>query len=396
MVHFDIAIIGAGAAGYFSAMQLLEKNPRMQILLLERTAKPLQKLLITGNGACNITHSGTIDNFLLKYGNNGRFLQTAFYTYFNDDFVEFLESNGIPTICREDGKWFPKSMRASDIKELFLAKTASVTTQLNTTVTAICKTDTHFNITTNNADFVATKVLITTGGKSFPKTGSTGDGYTFAKGFGHTIITPKQSLASVYSKNFELADCSGISFENAIIKKDKKQYKGSLLITHKGLSGPVIIDNSRNFYVNDALHISFLPITIEAFETKIRQTANETLQSAIKQFSIPKNLFQFFCSKIGIEINKKIAEISNKDIRKLGEQLIAYPFTITGIEGFETCMCTAGGVSLKEVSPKTFESKIIEGLYFLGEVLDIDGYSGGYNLQAIWSEASLFSQGFNC
>ena len=394
MQQYDIAIIGAGPAGYFAAIKLLEKNPQMNILLLEKCAKPLQKFLITGSGACNFTHSGTIDEFLTKYGSNGRFLQNSFYNFFNDDFVDFLESNGIQTLCREDGKYFPKSMRATEIKELFLTKTKSITTKFNTNVTNIYKIDNVFNITTNNDRFFAPKVLITTGGKSIPATGSTGDGYMFAKNLGHSIQTPKQSLASIYSKNFELAELSGISFENAIVKKDKKHYTGSLLITHKGLSGPVIIDNSRNFYVNDVLTISFLTENIETFEKNIRKNANESLFTSLKQYSIPKKLLQFFCDKNNIDINKKVAETSNKTIRNLAENLIFYPFAITGIEGFETCMCTAGGVNIKEVSPKTFESKIVEGLYFLGEVLDIDGDSGGYNLQAIWSSCSLFSENF--
>lgn len=392
--QYDLAIIGAGPAGYFSAIKLLEKNPQMTIVLFEKCANPLQKFLITGNGACNFTHSGTIDDFLKKYGNNGRFLQNGFYYYFNEDFVDFLESNGIKTFCRDDGKYFPKSMKATEIKALFLEKTKTITTKFGTSVSNVSKIDNIFKIHTNNEDFFAENVLITTGGKSVPSTGSTGDGYELAKNFGHTIIQPKQSLASVYSKNFELAECSGISFENASLKIGKKQYHGALLITHKGLSGPLIMDNSRNFYVNDVLKISFIHETIDAFENNIRQNKNETILSSLKQYSIPKKLIQFFCNKFSIDIDKKIAEISNKSIKSLAESLIAYPFTITGIEGFESCMCTAGGVSIKEINPKTLESKLVQNLYFIGEVLDIDGDSGGYNLQAIWSESALFAEYF--
>ena len=392
--QYDIAIIGAGPAGYFSAIKLLEKNPQINIVLFEKCAKPLQKFLITGNGSCNFTHSGTIDEFLRKYGNNGRFLQNGFYNYFNEDFVEFLESNGIKTICREDGKYFPKSMKANEIRDLFIEKTKTITTKLETSVTNVSKSRNTFKIQTNNKDFFVENILITTGGKSVPSTGSTGDGYEFAKSLGHTIIQPKQSLASIYSKNFELADCSGISFENVSLKIGKKQYNGPLLITHKGLSGPLIIDNSRNFYVNDVLKISFINETLEKFEKNIRLNPNETILSSLKQYSIPKKLIQFFCSKYTIDVDKKIAEISNKSIKTLAENLIAYPFTITGIEGFESCMCTAGGVSIKEINSKTLESKFVQGLYFIGEVLDIDGDSGGYNLQAIWSESALFAEHF--
>ena len=392
--QYDIAIIGAGPAGYFSAIKLLEKNPQINIVLFEKCAKPLQKFLITGNGSCNFTHSGTIDEFLRKYGNNGRFLQNGFYNYFNEDFVEFLESNGIKTICREDGKYFPKSMKANEIRDLFIEKTKTITTKLETSVTNVSKSRNTFKIQTNNKDFFVENILITTGGKSVPSTGSTGDGYEFAKSLGHTIIQPKQSLASIYSKNFELADCSGISFENVSLKIGKKQYNGPLLITHKGLSGPLIIDNSRNFYVNDVLKISFINETLEKFEKNIRLNPNETILSSLKQYSIPKKLIQFFCNKYTIDVNKKIAEISNKSIKTLAENLIAYPFTITGIEGFESCMCTAGGVSIKEINSKTLESKFVQGLYFIGEVLDIDGDSGGYNLQAIWSESALFAEHF--
>ncbi len=394
MSTYDIAIIGAGPAGYFSAIQILENNPHMNILLLEKCDKPLKKLLISGSGACNFTHSGTIDDFLKKYGNNGKFLRNAFYEYFNDDFIFFLEKNGVQTHCREDGKWFPKSMKAIDIKNLFLEKTKTIHTKLCCEVTSIENDGKIFTLSTlQNTKFTATKILITTGGKSVPSTGSTGDGYTFAKHFGHTIIPPKQSLASIYSKNFELSEYSGISFENAVVKKDTKNiFTGSLLITHKGLSGPIIIDNSRNFYVQDTLYVSFIHETLENFEKKLRDTKNDTLLQSLKHYAIPKKLLQYFCDSLKINAAKKIAEISSKNIRELAEKLIAYPFTITGIEGFESCMCTAGGVSIKEVSPKTFESKLCPNLYFLGEVLDIDGCSGGYNLQAIWSTAALFAK----
>ncbi len=398
MKQYDIAIVGGGVAGYFAAIKLLEKNDSLNILLLEKETEPLKKLLTTGSGACNFTHEGSIDDFLLRYGKNGQFLRNAFYTFFVKDIVSFFEHNGINTTCRDDGKYFPKSMKASEIKEFFIKLTKNVDIKLHCSVNDITKEGDSFTVSTQKGLYNAKNVLITTGGKSFPKTGSTGDGYIFAKKLGHTIIDTKPALASVFCKNHELSNLSGISFSSVKIShcvNNKTQtFTGPLLITHKGYSGPVIIDNARNFIQSEALSISFILEKKEALERALREKPTETLLNALKNYAIPKKMIQLFSDISTVDCNKKICEISTKKIQALIMLLTDYHITISSVEGFETCMCTAGGVSLKEINPKTFESKVLEGLYFLGEVLDIDGDSGGYNLQAIWSECALFAENF--
>ncbi len=398
MKQYDIAIIGGGVAGYFAAIKLLEKQLPYSIVIFEKESQSLQKLLTTGSGACNFTHSGSIDDFLNHYGKNGQFLRNAFNTFFVNDIIDFFEENNIKTSCREDGKYFPSSMKAMEIKKLFLKKTEKITTINNCAIAAIKKKDDIFIISTQDIEYSASNVIIATGGKSFPKTGSTGDGYIFAQEFCHTIVNPKPSLASVYCNNHELSELSGNAFPHAsiTIKNGNKTttYTGALLITHKGFSGPVIIDNSRNLSNGDTIQIAFVKEKRDVFEKHLLESKQETIQTAIKKYSIPKKMVSFFCDKAGIDSSKKIAEISKKNIIDFVSLLVSYQISISNIESFDSCMCTAGGVSLKEVNPKTFESKLVSGLYFLGEVLDIDGDSGGYNLQAIWSECAIFSDNF--
>ncbi len=394
MKLYDLIIVGGGVAGYFSAIKLLEKDNTLKILILEKQASPLQKLLTTGSGACNFSHSGTVEYFLQRYGKNGQFLRNAFYNFFVDDIISFFEENGIKVRCREDGKYFPESMKAQEIKDLFLQKVKNIETKLQCNVVSVHKNDDVFFVNTIEGPLHAKKVLITTGGKSFPKTGSTGDGYDFAKYFGHSIIKQTPSLASIYAHNHDLASFSGIAFHEAMVRVGKKSFTGALLITHKGYSGPVIIDNSRDFSENDTLTISFLQTKRAQLESTLFESKNETIFTAFKRYEFPKKLLQHFCNYHKIDTTKKLCEISHKQIILLLDTLFSYPVVIKKVEGFETCMCTAGGISLKEINPKTFESKLETGLYFLGEVLDIDGDSGGYNLQAIWSECATFAENF--
>ncbi len=398
MKQYEIAIIGGGVAGYFAAILLLEKNPNTKIIILEKESQPMKKLLTTGSGACNFSHSGSVEDFLLRYGSNGQFLRNAFYNYFVDDIVSFFESNNISTFCRDDGKFFPLSMKAQQIKDLFLTLTKTIQTNCNEKVTHIEKHEDTFLINTVHSEYRACKILITTGGKSFPNTGSSGDGYSFAKSFGHSITPPKPSLASIFCATHPLSTLSGISFETVTLTHEnngkKKSYSGPLLITHKGFSGPVIIDNSRSFSIGDVLKISFIQDKVERIESQLRSLSNETMIGALKTYAIPKKMVQFFLDEESIPITKKIGEISHKHLQAIINRLVSFEVEITNIEDYNTCMCTAGGVSLKEINPKTFESKIVDGLYFLGEVIDIDGDSGGYNLQAIWSECALFAKNY--
>ncbi len=396
MNNFDVTIIGGGVAGYFAAIKLLEKNSELNILILEKQSAPLQKLLTTGSGACNFTHKGTPDDFLVKYGKNGQFLRNAFYSYFVEDIVAYFEEHGIETYCREDGKYFPRSMKAHDIKELFIRQTSTCTTQLNEKVLDIQTDKDIFTIHTEKNTYYTHSVVIATGGKSFPKTGSTGDGYSLAENLGHSIVQVKPSLASVFCDNHALGEFSGIAFENAKIlhKKINKTYKGSLLITHKGFSGPVIIDNSRDFNKGDIIYISFTQARRDEIDSYLKEMKQEVIVSALKKFEIPRKLAHFLCNELQIDSTKKIGEVSYKNIERLISNIVSYPIEISNIESFDSCMCTCGGVSLRDINPKTFESKIVANLYFLGEVLDIDGDSGGYNLQAIWSQAALFAKNF--
>ncbi len=398
MKIYDVAIIGGGVAGFFSAIQLLQNFKNLHIIILEKNNESLKKLLITGKGACNFSHSGAIQDYMDKYGNNGKYLKNAFYNFFVEDIISFFEENGINTFCREDGKHFPSSMKASEIKDLFLKKTKDISIEYNCNINNITKANNVFTISSDKITVVSKRVVITTGGKSFENTGSSGDGYTFAKKFGHTIIKPKPALANIQIKEKEILQFSGISFPHAMIKLKSdtasKKYLGALLITHKGLSGPVIIDNSRDFNVGDTLNCNFVNEKKEILEEALKQQQNQTIQQTLTDFKLPKKLLDFFCKCNNIDPHKKNCEISVKKRRLIIEYITDFKCTISHIEGFESCMCTCGGISLSEIDPTTFESKLEKGLYFLGEVIDIDGNTGGYNLQAIWSECALFAKKF--
>ncbi len=391
-------IVGGGVAGFFTAIQILEHNNRSKVLILEKNKEPLKKLLITGSGACNFTHAGSIDEFLQKYGKNGKFLRNAFYTYFNDDIVSFFNRNGVKSYCRDDGKYFPKSMKASDIKAMFIEKTKTATVKFSQPVDDIKKVDDeYFCVYSGEQVHKGKNVVITTGGLSFKGTGSTGDGYELAKKLGHTIAPLKSGLANVELKEHKLSEFSGIAFNNAIVSdyrsnKKLKQYNGALLITHKGLSGPVVIDNSRDFEAGDVLKLNFLGIARHEFDKHIKRSKDITIMSALRDFDVPKKMLHYFIEQIGAEPFMNVCNISNKKLNILSELLCDYMIEITKLESFSTCMVTVGGVSLNEVDRKSMQSKLVSGLYFVGEVLDIDGDSGGYNLQAIFSEAALLAK----
>jgi len=388
--HFEVIIIGAGPAGLFCA-----KNISSSVLVIDKMNKPGEKLLLSGTGQCNFTHTGELNEFLTHYGDNGPFLKPALKEFSNNDSIRFFKENGIPAEITEEGKVFPKSRDAHDILNVLLdAKNAQLL--LGETIVSIRKNNAGFTVQTENSVFTSKYLVLATGGKSYPHTGSDGTGYHFAEMLGHAKISSKEALTPVYINNFALKGLSGISIQNATVQiwRDGKKIKdtnGNLLITHFGFSGPVILDASRWMKKGDTLKISFISLKKEEFEhiilEKINQDGGKLISNVITDLKIPDRLVKALtpnavkCSQLTVAQRKEIVK-----------SFCEYEAQITKLGGFQVAMATAGGVSLDEVNRKTCESKICPGLFFAGEVLDIDGDTGGYNIQAAFSTAYLISR----
>ncbi|MBP1926427.1 putative Rossmann fold flavoprotein [Sedimentibacter acidaminivorans] len=402
---YDVIIIGAGPAGLFTAMSINNKN----VLVLEKNCEPGRKILISGAGQCNYTNSCDIENFINKYGDNGRFLKPALYNFSNRDTIDFFKTEGIDSIVREDKKVFPSSLKSRDILNVLLnkCKRKSVEIRYDASVNDIQydKTSRCFVIKAKDHQFVSTILVIATGGKSYISTGSTGDGYIFAKNLGHKIVDTAPALAPVYVENYEFSELSGISFQNISItlwRDNKKinQFLGDLLFTHKNLSGPVIINNSRYILKGDILKINFTQYINNDefrmnFEQKVFSSGKCNLKTLIRELNMPKRFVDKIMELGNVSDDKICSELDKKSRKKIIELLSNYSMVVQSIGDFNVAMVTRGGVSTSEISSKTMESKIIDNLYFVGEVLDIDGDTGGYNIQAAFSTGKLAGDSIN-
>lgn len=397
MNKYDNIVIGGGVAGVFATICLESKNT----LLIEKRRVLLSKLLVSGSGSCNFTHSGSLEEFYDAYFEAKRFMKHSLWNFDSLSLVTFIHSIGVQTICRSDGKYFPESMKAIDLKRALLAKIASQNKEIRigTTILSIEKQEDCFVLEVESdlkrEQLYCTNLLICTGGKSYPATGSTGDGYLFAKLFGHTITPTFPALASVEAHH-GLSSFSGISFSNTSVclyRHSKKiaEFKGDLLITHKGLSGPVILNHSRYFEKGDLLKVNFAcqkqHLFLEDLLENFHKNPTLHINNYLKRYTTPKQLVHHLLSISNIENNPQLATISKASFRKLSESFCEFEVLISKIEGFNSCMATRGGVSLSEVNPKTMESKILKNLFFAGEVLDVDAITGGYNIQSAFSTA---------
>jgi hypothetical protein len=400
--YFDTIIIGGGPAGLLAAASLKNNT----VLLFEKSELPGRKLLISGSGQCNYTHAGSIYDFLKHYGRNFRFLKHAFKAFSNADTIHFFKESGIESIEDKNGKIFPASLNSNDVLRALLEKCRiSQVNILNANpVKKVEYFDCSFLIKTEKASFKSKNLLIATGGLSYPKTGSTGDGYKFAEMLGHTIVKPKPALSPVIVNDYRLSHLMGISLTSvkiSLYRGEKKagEHCGDLVFTHKGLSGPGILDFSRFIQDGDILKLNLAGVSPDNFNRKFildsQVNGKDTLQAWLKPYNIPRNLLRFLVNEAGTEPYQQIAGISRNIRFRLSELLCECPFIIEKVEGYKSAMVTTGGVALEEVSSKTMESKLISNLYFAGEVLDIDGDTGGYNIQAAFSTAFLAAKSIN-
>ena len=415
----QVVIVGGGPAGLFAAIQAVQMGAKVKIL--EKKESPARKLLITGKGRCNLTNQADIQELIENVPGNGEFLYSAFYRFTNHQLVEFFNSLGVKTKVERGGRIFPESDRAVEIVDALIkqAKKMGVTIICNAYVDQIiteggCIKEVRLK---DGNKYPCDSVIIATGGMSYPLTGSTGDGYKMAQVLGHTIINPKPSLVPLITKEPWVKKLQGLSLKNVEIKivyKNKRQiYEdfGEMLFTHFGVSGPIIISSSRHlleiFYpqgkkvqVSDELklYIDLKPaLTPEKLDDRIQRDfikfSNKQVKNALNEL-LPQKLIPVVIMLSEIDPEKLVHQVTKGERIKLLQILKRLEITIEGFRPIEEAIVTAGGVKTDEINPSTMESKLVKGLFFAGEIIDVDGYTGGYNLQIAFSTG--FVAGISC
>lgn len=404
--NYETIVIGAGAGGLFFGAACSVSAPG-NTLILEKTNKIGTKLLMSGSGQCNLTHSGSIKEFLSCYGQNGNRIRTVLYKHNNMEMQSFMHGLGIETIEREDGKIFPLSLSAKEVRDALLGKCKENGIEIRCDAEVIEITPLPgsggFAVSTSaGLVYSCRNLVIAAGGSSYPTTGSDGSLlHTIRRSFPELgIREPKPSLVPVFVENYPFEALSGISFRNVEIKifepKSAKPLKlshpcGDLLLTHKNLSGPVILNNSRDIFAGCRLEINFVfPYTVDNMISQIKEdfSANRRMISTYigEKYLLPKKFVSAVLDRINV-CDKAIASLTGSEINRIAEAFAKASFSISGTAGFGTAMATAGGISLEDVNLSEMQSKKYPGLYFIGEVLDVDGDTGGYNLQFAYSSA---------
>ena len=399
MEQYDVAVIGAGPAGLFCAIHAAA--PGCRVLLLEKNSGPGNKLLLTGSGQCNITHTGEVRNFLTHYGDHGKFLRPAFFGFGSRDLTAFFGERRLAMMTGEDGKVFPETRRSADVLATLLkeCRERGVALRCGDPVTGIFRTSNGFEITTSEQLYRSTVLVIATGGASYPKTGSAGDGYRFAASLGQPVTGIAPALTPLLIRKYPFAALAGISFERMRfsvwrVAKKHADHTGDVLFTHLGLSGPGILDASRDILLDDQIRLSFVgPLTRGEFTAdltrRVEENRNWQISTILAAYPIPERLNRKLLVLSGIPEDLRCDHFSAGQRSKLITNCTEFPLTVEAPGGFSVAMVTRGGVALDSVNGKTMESTVQPDLYFAGEVLDIDGDTGGYNLQTAFSTGIL-------
>ncbi len=412
--EFDAVVIGAGPAGLFAAINISDFG--LKTCLIEKTNSAGKKLLMSGNGQCNLTNTVPLEEFIRRYGGKNNFVKKALHNYPPEKLLNFFRAEGIEFMEDKNGKIFPECRRSKVILDVLIKKYYGNKGKIffKTSAREICRKENKFliNAVTANANensnqlqkenlqILTRYLIVCTGGVSYPMTGSTGDGYLIAENFGHEIISPEASLNSVSVKNYFLKHCGGIAIINSrviVMRNNKKisENTDDLLFTHTGLSGPVILNLCRYIKSGDELHIEIAG-TIEEFLTNFKALISESGKSNVKtalvKLNIPERLVTAILGYNGIDGDEKCANVKKETIAKIVSVFSPLKFTVNHPDDIKTAMATAGGINLKEVNSGTMESKICENLFFAGEVMDVDGDTGGFNLQWAFSSAKLAAE----
>ncbi len=394
----DVLIIGAGAAGLFAAVTAAKRG--LQVLLLDKNERNGKKLAITGKGRCNVTNACPPEEILKNIPRNGRFLYSSVYGFSPEQVMAFFEENGCPLKIERGNRVFPVSDRSADIitaLERQLRRNGVERRQER--VCGLFVQDERITaVKTEKGIISAKQVLLSTGGASYPLTGSTGDGYELARSVGHTIVPPTGSLVPLLSSE-DCGKMQGLSLRNTELKlldsKNKVVFKdfGELLFTHFGLSGPMALSASAHLKegVSYRVVLDLKPALDEAkldarFLRDLEKYANRSMENALADL-YPHSMIPVLLERCGIDSTMQANSLTKQQRRALLEQTKAFSLPVLGTRPVEEAIITRGGVSVKEIDPKTMESKLVKGLYFAGELLDCDAYTGGFNLQIAWSTA---------
>ncbi len=400
-----VIIIGGGPAGMLAAIK--SKKEKNQVTIIEKNKILGKKMLITGKGRCNITSGVDMSEFIKNVPSNGKFLYSSFKNFTNKDILKLLN---IPVKLERGNRYFPVSDKAKDVVDALEKELSGVEILTNTSVIEIItKNNKAIGVKTNKGDFFADKIILATGGKSYPLTGSTGDGYEMAKKLGHTITKIKPALVPLVAKKESKIQCQqmqGLSLRNVGLKlfnNNKLIYEdfGEMLFTHYGVTGPIILSASshlvRQELNNPRIEIDLKPaLTEEKLDERILRDfeteKNKEFRNALDQL-LPQKMIPVILEIL--QINKKVNEVKKVERQKLVRTLKHFSIEIEGFRDISEAIITSGGINVKEINPKTMESKLIKNLYFAGEIIDVDAYTGGFNLQIAYSTGYTAGIGVN-
>lgn len=398
-----VVVIGGGAAGLMAAV--IAGREGAKVTLLEKMNYVGKKMGITGKGRCNITNACDMSDFIKNTPGNGKFLYGAYERFTNEDLLQLLHDAGLETKVERGGRVFPASDSALDVRNTFmkLMKHYGVDVHLEEPVKKLLVDDgVVTGVVTDKETYHADAVVIATGGKSYPATGSTGDGYMLAAQVGHKITDIRPSLVPIVTEESWVKDLMGLSLRNvelSVVAKNKVQAKmfGEMMFTHFGITGPIVLSLShtvgklmrKKIIGTIGLDINLKPaLSPEILDKRLQKDfdlySKKQLINGMKDL-LPSRLIPLIIELAGIDPQKPINQISKEERQQIGYMLQHMPLTVKGLRPVEEAIVTAGGISLKEFNPKTMESKLVKGLYGAGEVLDIDAFTGGYNLQAAFS-----------
>jgi len=402
---FDVIVVGAGPAGLLAAGSASEGGAR--VLVLEKMRLEGRKLLITGKGRCNITNDSNVGEFIKHVNPNGRFLRSAFGHFFSGEILELLHKYGVETTLERGGRYFPSSNKSADVLSALLRWVHDQKVEIRCgqrVEKLLVENQLIQGVQANGQEYLADKVILATGGKSYPATGSNGEGYELVRNVGHSIVPVRPALVPLETSGGVAQQLQGLTLKNVratVWVDDKKEGEdfGEMIFTHFGLSGPIILTLSR--IVVDALHqknkveisLDLKPALDEQkLDARLLRDLDETGKKQISNLFrnwLPSSMISVFLEHVGIDPEKEGHQVSSKERKSIRNLMKSFRFEITGHRSFKEAIITAGGVSTGEISPKTMESKHISGLYFAGEMIDLDAETGGYNLQIAYSTGWL-------
>ena len=401
MESYDVIVIGAGPAGLLAAGRAAELGAKT--LVLEKMRQAGRKLLITGKGRCNVTNDASISEFINHVYPNGRFLRNVFSQYFSKDIIQLLEKQDVKLTLERGGRYFPDSNKSADILKAFLKWVNEKGVEIRTGERAeklLVEDGKMTGVKSNGINYHSERVILATGGKSYPATGSTGDGFELARQAGHSIEKPIPALVPVETKGSVVQKLQGLNLKNvkAVVWVDNKKAGedfGEMLFTHFGLSGPIILTLSR-VMVKALQENRKVEVTVDLKPALDEQKLDNRLQRDLNEHGkkqlvnifrnwLPASMIPVFIEELNLDERKTCHQVTGKERKQIRNMMKNMRFEVSHNRSFKEAIITAGGVLTNEISPRTMESKIVKGLYFAGEMIDLDAETGGYNLQIAYS-----------